>query len=99
MPYNITTSLMQGWKHNFNAIDTDHRPSWKNHGTGFAELDITSHKDRPYLSFHITENSRGNSALYPDGGRGSRREVFVQFDENEGRKLYEWLKTLYEKGY
>lgn len=97
MAYDIVTSTrnVDGCLRNFNAIDRDHRPSWRNHGTGYAELDITSHVDRPYLSFHVTEQARGESQLYPDGGRGSKRDCYVTLDETEGRKLYEWLKQVY----
>ncbi len=71
----------------FFFLDNDSLPSWRRYGSGFAEIKITSHVDRPYLRFVVTEYSRDTDTT---------KKTFVTLDENQGRKLYEHMKTLYE---
>lgn len=95
MAYTIRTATnREGWKHTFTATEPapTHCPSWKRHGAGYAELEITSHEDRAYLSIIATEAATGDEKRSPH-----RKQVFISLDEFEGRKLYEWMKERYEK--
>ena len=72
----------------FKFNDSDHTPSWLRYGKGYASIEVTTHKDRPYLDFHVLE---GNLA---PNGRSKR--TYVNMSPENGRKLYEWLKSIYE---
>ena len=71
----------------FRFHDGDHKPSWRNYGTGTAQLTVISHVKNRYLSFVSLEYSCETKSM---------KETHVTMDEAEGRKLYAWLRELYE---
>lgn len=53
----------------FETIDVDHKPSWKQFGGGSGSLKAEAHHSAGWLQFHIRET--------PDTGRGGKDVYFT----------------------
>lgn len=85
-----TTSVKVDESHNplryFEWNDRDHCPHWKRPPSeGFATLRVRTHKENSYLDIHTAEF-----------GEKFSKETMVCLSKEDGRKFYEWLKTIYE---
>lgn len=81
----ISTS---GKLHVLTFRDTEHRPSWRNHGSGWSSVKITAHSDGKWLEI--------NSREVAEGKRPSEKYTMTTLDEAAARHLYTMLKTIFE---
>jgi hypothetical protein len=70
----------------FTFVDTEHQAHWKRVDKGTAQMEVTTHTGRPYLSFDAVEKA----------GNGVTKRTMLTLDPKLAREFYEWLKTIYE---
>ena len=70
----------------FNWVDRDVTPHWMRPGNkGHASLRVRTHIGNKYLDLHTTEF-----------GNKSAKTTMITLSAEDGRKFYDWLKTVYE---
>ena len=80
-----TAQSFDGPLRKFYFHDDNQQVSWKRSGRGQAMIEVSTHASTPWLTFIGREQ-----------GEKSDRQTMVTMDPEHGRKLYEWLKELYE---